>query len=71
MSRLELRPHRRRSGSRRANTSTATYLARQARAKRSGGPEDIALYRCGCGFQFTAEVTTSVPCPHCGTTQAW
>lgn len=33
--------------------------------------EDTALYSCSCGFQFTAAVTTSVACPHCGTAQAW
>ncbi|MDP9386222.1 MAG: hypothetical protein M3P50_13545 [Actinomycetota bacterium] len=45
--------------------------AAQARARRSGGPQDRALYRCGCGFAFKAEVSTSVGCPHCGTAQAW
>lgn len=43
----------------------------QARAKRSGGPEDLALYTCECGYAFKAEVTTSVGCPECGTRQAW
>jgi DNA-directed RNA polymerase subunit RPC12/RpoP len=33
--------------------------------------EDHALYSCSCGFQFTAPVSTSVACPHCGTAQAW
>lgn len=42
-----------------------------ARAKRSGGPEDRALYECDCGHTFHAEVSTSVGCPHCGTPQAW
>jgi len=42
-----------------------------ARAKRSGGPEDRALYECGCGHAFKAEVSTSVGCPRCGTNQAW
>ena len=42
-----------------------------ARAKRSGGPEDRALYSCHCGHAFKAEVSTSVGCPHCGTSQAW
>jgi hypothetical protein len=41
------------------------------RAKRSSGPEDRALYSCHCGYAFTAEVSTSVGCPHCGTSQAW
>jgi hypothetical protein len=43
----------------------------QARAKRSGGPEDLALYTCSCGYVFKAEVTTSVGCPECGVSQAW
>ena len=42
-----------------------------ADAARAGGPEDQALYSCGCGYAFTAEVTTSVGCPECGTQQAW
>jgi predicted Zn-ribbon and HTH transcriptional regulator len=42
-----------------------------ARAKRSGGPEDHALYSCHCGYAFKAEVSTSVGCPHCGSSQAW
>jgi len=40
-------------------------------ARRAGGPEDRALYACMCGYAFTAPVTTSVGCPHCGTQQAW
>jgi hypothetical protein len=40
-------------------------------ARRGGGPEDRALYSCMCGFAFMAAVTTSVDCPHCGTSQAW
>lgn len=42
-----------------------------ARAKRGGGPEDRALYSCGCGHSFKAEVSTSVGCPRCGTGQSW
>jgi rubrerythrin len=41
------------------------------RAQRTPAPEDLALYRCQCGYVFKAEVTTSVGCPHCGTDQAW
>ena len=41
------------------------------RARESGGPEDRAFYTCSCGYAFDAHVTTSVACPHCGTTQAW
>jgi hypothetical protein len=40
-------------------------------ARRGGGPEDQALYSCMCGYIFTAKVTTSVDCPHCGVEQAW
>ncbi len=45
--------------------------AAEARARRSGGPQDEALYSCACGYAFMAEVTTSVGCPQCGTGQAW
>jgi hypothetical protein len=62
------RRDRRESHSSRTRTAV---LQTQARAKRSGGPEDHALYSCGCGFAFKAEVSTSVGCPHCGTSQAW
>jgi hypothetical protein len=51
--------------------SRTAVLQMLARAKRSGGPEDQALYSCGCGYAFKAEVSTSVGCPHCGTHQAW
>ncbi len=40
-------------------------------ARRAGGPEDRALYLCACGTAFTAPVSTSVGCPHCGGHQAW
>ena len=53
------------------NRSTKTVSDADARARRSGGPQDKALYRCGCGYAFKAEVSTSVGCPHCGTHQAW
>jgi hypothetical protein len=46
-----------------------SYL--HARAQRSGGPDDRALYSCSCGCAFKAPVTTTVGCPHCGLTQAW
>ena len=49
----------------------AAVLQTLARAKRSGGPEDRALYTCHCGHAFKAEVSTSVGCPQCGTGQAW
>ncbi|HUE27207.1 MAG TPA: hypothetical protein VMP89_10580 [Solirubrobacteraceae bacterium] len=42
------------------------------RSRRQGGQsQDRALYTCSCGFAFDALVSTSVDCPHCGSTQAW
>ncbi len=63
-----LRRDRRDSHAGRARNAVLQTLAR---AKRSGGPEDIALYSCGCGYAFKAPVSTSVGCPHCGANQAW
>jgi hypothetical protein len=53
-----------------ARTRSRSSKAVEA-AKRAGGPQDRALYTCGCGYVFTAAVSTSVGCPHCGTHQAW
>jgi hypothetical protein len=41
------------------------------RVREAGGPTDLASYSCACGYLFAAAVTTTVACPHCGTTQAW
>ena len=43
----------------------------ERRARESGGPIDNASYNCSCGMVFSAPVSTSVACPHCGTGQAW
>jgi hypothetical protein len=59
------------TGRDRAPLNRPVVLQTLARAKRSGGPEDRALYACGCGHAFKAEVSTSVGCPRCGTSQAW
>jgi hypothetical protein len=56
---------------RREQSSRPKVLQLLARAKRSGGPEDRALYSCTCGHAFKADVSTSVGCPQCGTSQAW
>lgn len=40
-------------------------------ARRAAAPQDNALYSCGCGYAFTAAVSTTVDCPHCKTSQAW
>ena len=42
-----------------------------SRARRAGGPEDVAHYACACGYVFEAMVSTTVACPHCGSGQAW
>jgi hypothetical protein len=61
-----------RRSSRPAETALPAPEAGETRdARRGGGPEDQALYSCMCGYAFTATVTTSVDCPHCGTEQAW
>jgi hypothetical protein len=43
----------------------------EERHRRAGGPEDTALYACRCGYQWDADVSASVRCPHCGEWQAW
>lgn len=62
---------RRQRSERRETEHRHVVSAAEARARRSGGPQDEALYRCNCGYAFKAEVSTSVGCPHCGTDQAW
>jgi rubrerythrin len=41
------------------------------RVRDAGGPQDLAFYRCDCGYSFSGDVSTRVACPHCGTDQAW
>jgi hypothetical protein len=68
------RPEARPERDRRARTTSASPVndaAEVARHRRAGGPEDIALYSCACGYAFQATVTASVGCPHCGADQAW
>lgn len=45
--------------------------APETRVRAAGGPEDNAHYTCSCGLVFTAAVSASVACPHCGTGQDW
>ena len=47
-----------------------TSLARE-RNKRANVSQDTAPYSCWCGYVFTAPVSTTVECPHCGGGQAW
>ena len=67
--------NRRSSGARRPAilTRRARHAAGAARERnqRANISQDAALYSCACGYVFTAAVTTSVGCPHCGTDQAW
>ena len=53
-----------------APTPLRVHLATQS-ARRGTESMDRALYTCDCGYAFRAEVTTSVGCPRCGTSQAW
>lgn len=41
------------------------------RVREAGGPLDLATYTCSCGLLFSAPVSTTVTCPHCGCEQAW
>ena len=41
------------------------------RVRDAGGPQDLAFYRCSCGYSFSGDVSTHVSCPHCGTDQRW
>jgi hypothetical protein len=41
------------------------------RVRQAGGPIDTAVYACSCGYMFSAAVSTTVACPHCGADQAW
>ena len=40
-------------------------------SRTADGPLDMASYNCQCGMIFSAPVSTTVGCPHCGTEQAW
>jgi hypothetical protein len=52
-------------------THTGNGHTAASRRRLAGAPQDQALYSCGCGYVFAAQVSTSVDCPHCGDTQAW
>jgi hypothetical protein len=70
--RARRRPVRRTRGS----TTAAELPHRQRdpavkRVREAGGPIDRASYSCACGYLFSASVSTSVSCPHCGAEQAW
>jgi hypothetical protein len=54
-----------------ASPSPSPVSAARERNQRANLCQDAALYSCGCGYVFTALVSTSVGCPHCGADQAW
>jgi len=62
---------RKRTSSKASSVSITEIRRRDNVAKSAGGPRDKALYKCSCGNEFEAAVSTSVACPHCGTGQAW
>jgi hypothetical protein len=68
--RLRTRTFRPAAPARRTHRAETTPLEFE-RARLAGGPEDHALYKCGCGLAFQADVSASVACPHCGSAQAW
>ena len=48
------------------------HVARRTQSARRGvACDDKAFYACSCGYAFTASVSTTVGCPHCGSQQAW
>jgi hypothetical protein len=61
----------RESAAARTRPRTATSDPAVQRVRDAGGPIDRASYTCACGYLFSASVSTSVMCPHCGAGQAW
>ena len=62
------RRHASRRAGRRASARPAAHRQEQFQ---ESAIHDRALYGCGCGLVFEADVSTSVECPHCGEMQAW
>lgn len=50
------------------HADAVTYPVRERAA---GGPQDRALYRCACGYEFHAPVEAGVHCPNCSAEQSW
>jgi hypothetical protein len=61
----------RRHASRRGRRASAHHTANRQEQFQESAIHDRALYGCGCGLVFEADVSTSVECPHCGEMQAW
>ena len=64
-------PFRRSSATADKRRDRDRVLTRTQSARRASGCDDNAFYACNCGYAFTASVSTTVGCPHCGSTQAW
>jgi Zn finger protein HypA/HybF involved in hydrogenase expression len=64
-------PQRKRVSPKTAKVALNDARRRDDVAKAAGGPRDSAVYKCSCGSEFNAAVTTSVECPNCGSSQAW
>ena len=64
-------PMPRRHASRRARRASTRPAAHRQEQFQESAIHDRALYGCGCGLVFEADVSTSVECPHCGEMQAW
>ena len=64
-------PFRRQRPSAPASGERTPALQRTQAARRAAACDDKAFYACSCGYAFTASVSTTVGCPHCGTAQAW
>jgi hypothetical protein len=64
-------PQRKRASSQTSTVKISEARRRDSVAKAAGGPNDKAVYKCSCGNEFEAAVSTSVQCPNCGTGQAW
>ena len=70
------RPRRRGAAATAATTVVAKPIPRTCdpavqRVREAGGPVDQAIYTCQCGYLFSAAVSATVACPHCGADQAW
>jgi hypothetical protein len=61
----------RRHAARRGRRTSARPASHRREQFQESAIHDRALYGCGCGLVFEADVSTSVECPHCGEMQAW
>ena len=67
----EWRAHAPQSSTHAAETRSPQCDPDVQQVRAAGGPIDRAAYACACGYLFSAPVSTTVNCPHCGCGQAW